>query len=383
VEIRVNKRELQKAVTLTRSALSKVIIQQERGHILMSVSDGKMKVTGTNNDLKAMYILDVVGSGDERGAFTADPKVLSNVLKKIELVDVTLSIEPDSQELRVYTSEGSNSFAMLQSFPASSMLSFEPNSLRKSTVVSKESFEAALNYSTRYLSGPKEDSRNFDIVSISNGVMYAANGINMMGFMVSGAYKNLEDLRLRKAIIPIMVSVLGVLEDEDVGVIQTDSEVGVETPNVYFSALKPAAEPPTMPKNHLRSEGAYTLVDRKDFINHLDRLVISNTGNPGVIGVTMTVGGIGDSAYLDLSLVSSKSVERFSCQRVDDENTSPVSHMVEYRILKSVIGSFGHGDKIRLHINEEGGKMFKAYDKGTVKDDAYICVGIGGYVKMV
>jgi len=203
-----------------------------------------------------------------------------------------------------------------------------------------------------------------------------------LGFMVSSAFKPLNDLRLRKVVIPMLASVLGTLEDEVVNVVQTASEIGIETPTVYFSALKPAAEPPTVPTDHLKSEGPHTVVDRKLLLSHLDRLAISDTGTMGVIGVEVTLGGIGDSAYLDLSLLSSKSVERVPCQRADDENTESVTHIVDYKIMKSVLGSFEHNDRIRLHINDEGGKSFKAYDKGKINDNSFVTVGIGGYAKL-
>lgn len=382
MEIRVAKKDLQRAVAITRSALSKVIIQQERGHILMSVADGKMKVSGTNNDLKALCILDVTCTGGDRAEFTANPKILANVLNKINLVEITLSYEEAEQVVKVYTSDGGSSFASLQSFPASMMLTFEPNSAREATDVSREMIQAALKYSLRYLSAMKDDSSNFDIVTMSRGIMYAANGVNMLGFMVSSAFKPLNDLRLRKVVIPMLASVLGTLEDEVVNVVQTASEIGIETPTVYFSALKPAAEPPTVPTDHLKSEGPHTVVDRKLLLSHLDRLAISDTGTMGVIGVEVTLGGIGDSAYLDLSLLSSKSVERVPCQRADDENTESVTHIVDYKIMKSVLGSFEHNDRIRLHINDEGGKSFKAYDKGKINDNSFVTVGIGGYAKL-
>lgn len=382
MEIQVSKKELQRAVAVTRKALSKVIIQQERGHVLMSVADGKMKVSGTNNDLKAQCVIDAQCTGADRAEFTADPKILGNVLNKVDLSEVTMSYDEGEQVVKVYTADGGSSFASLQSFPASMMLTFEPNSNRDATEIPRATMQSALDYAVRYLSKMTEDSRNFDIVTVSKGIMYAANGLNMLGFMVSGALKPVSDLRLRKAIIPMLSGVLKDIDDEVVNVIQTASEVGIETPSVYFSALKPAAEPPSVPTDQIKSEGPHTVVDRKLLLKHLDRLAISHTGTPGIIGVNVTLGGIGDSGYLDLSLISSKSVERVPCQRVDDDNTEPVSHMVEYKIMKSVLSSFEHGDRIRLHINEEGGKSFKAYDKGAIGEDSFVTVGIGGYAKL-
>jgi len=382
MEIRVSKKELQRAVSVTRRALSKVIIQQERGHILMSVSDGKMVVSGTNNDLKALCVVDVQCSGGGRAEFTADPKILGNVLNKVDLAEVTMSYDEGEQSVKVYTADGGSSFATLQSFPASMMLSFTPNTNRQATPVPRAMLQSSLDYAVRYLSKMTEDSRNFDIVTVSKGIMYAANGLNMLGFMVSKSLEAVSDLRLRKAVIPMLSGVLKEIDDETVSVIQTASEVGIETPSAYFTALKPAAEPPSVPTELIKSEGPHTVVDRKLLLRHLDRLAISHTGTPGIIGIDITVGGAGDSSYIDMSLQSSKSIERVPCQRVDDGNAEPVTHMVEYKILKAVLGSFEHGDRVRLHINEEGGKSFKAYDKGTIGEDQFVAVGIGGYAKL-
>lgn len=382
MEIRVSKKDLQKAVSITRKALSKVIIQQERGHVLMSVADGKMAVSGTNNDLKALCVVDVQCSGGDRTEFTADPKILGGILNKTDLAEITISHDKEEQSVKVYTADGGSSFATLQSFPASIMLSFTPSANRNDTPVPRAVLQSSLDYAVRYLSKMNEDSRNFDIVTVSKGIMYAANGLNMLGFMVSKSLEAVQDLRLRKVVIPMLSGVLKEIEDETVNVIQTASEVGIETPSTYFTALKPAAEPPSVPTELIKSEGPHCVVDRKLLMKHLDRLAVSHTGIPGVIGINITVGGSGDSSYIDMSLQSSKSTERVPCKRVDDDNQEPVKHIVEYKILKSILSSFEHGESIRLHINEEDGKSFKAYDKGIIGEDQFVAIGIGGYAKL-
>jgi hypothetical protein len=384
MEIKVNRSELQRAVGITRKALSKIIIQQERGHLLFSVSDGKMKVTGTNNDLKALCAIDADCVPGTRTSFTADPKILSGVLSKMDITDVVMDFDESDQSVKVFTSNGSSSFAKLQSFPASMMLTFEPNAGRVSIPISRELFSSSVKYAENYLAPQKDDARNFDIVTISKGVMYAANGSSMMGFMVSSAFKPFDDVRLRKAILPILSSVLDAVEDKTVGLIQTGGDVGIETSTgVYFSALKPAMEPPSVQTQHVKSEGPHTIVDKALLLKHLDRLVASHTGTDGAVGVQMTLSGSGDSSYIDLSLLSSKSIERIPCSRADDTGSEDVTHIMLYSVLKSVLGSFNHGDKIRLHINEQGNKFLKAYDKGDIDKENFVQVGIGGYAKKV
>jgi len=378
--ITVNKEEFSRAVAITRRALSKIIIQQERGHLLVTVADGKMRVTGTNNDLKAHYILDAECAA--RASFTCDPSILSKVLSKIDMPEVTLDYTEEDQSVKVFTNETGSSMANLQSFPASMMLTFEPNSTRSVVVVPRETLLTALSYSLKYLSAPKEDSRNFDIVSISKGILYAANGNNMMGFMVAASFKPLEGIWLRKAVIPILFTTLSNLKDDDVGVMQTQSDVGIETESVYFSSLKPAMEPPSVQTQHIKSEGPYTLVERSLLLKHLERLVVSHTGPKDVIGVEMTLGGAGDSSYIDLSLLSSKSIERVPAVRVDDDSAEEVKHTVDYKILKSVLSSVEHTERVRLHINEPEAKRFKVYDKGAVGPDTFIQVGLGGFARI-
>jgi hypothetical protein len=262
------------------------------------------------------------------------------------------------------------------------MLTFEPNPSRSSVLVPRDTLLAALKYALHYLSAPKEDSKNFDIVSISKGILYAANGSNMMGFMVSGAFKPLDDIRLRKAIIPILYATLSSIKDENVSITHTQSDVGIETESVYFSSLKPAMDPSSVQTQHIKSEGAYTLVDRNLIIKHLERLVVSHTGNTDVIGIEVKLCGSGESSYIDLSLMSSDSVERIPCSRVDDESSEDVTNIVEYKVFKAVLKSLGSTERVRLHINESGSKMFKVYDKGTIGSETFIQVGIGGFAKI-
>lgn len=382
MQITVNRSDLIRAVSITRKALPKVVIQQERGHLLVSVSDGVMVITGTNNDLKARCVISVKPK-DARLSFTCDPKIASSVLSKIDLPEVVLEYDDVDQSTKVFTSDGATSFAKLQSFPSSMMLTFEPSASRSSVPVPKSVLSMALEYSTHYLSPPKEDSRNFDIVSISKGVLYAANGSNMMGFLVSSSFKELEDIRLRKAVVPIMSQILDSLEDETVGLFQTTSDSGIETSNgTYFSCLKPTLDPPSVPTQNIKSDGPYTLVDRSTLAKHLERLVSSHTGPHDVIGICMTLRGSGDSSFIDLSLLSSKSVERIACSRVGDPSSDDVTHFVEYKILKSILNSFEHGGNVRLHINGKHDKFFKAYDKVTTGKEVSVLVGIGGYAKV-
>jgi len=384
MEIKVSKSDLQRAVAITRKALSKIIIQQERGHLLFSVSGGKMRVTGTNNDLKAMCVIPAQCPADARASFTCDPKIISGVLSKMDIADAVLDYQEGEQTVRVFTSEGSSSFAKLQSFPASMMLTFEPSPERSPVPVPRALLSSALKYAEGYLSPPKDDSRNFDIVSISKGIVYSANGTNMMGFMVSNAFKPLEDVRLRKAVVPILYSVLNSIDDESISLIRTANDVGIETASgVYFSALKPAMEPPNAKTELIKSEGPHTIVDRALLLKHIERLVASDTGTDGAVWIQMTLGGAGDSAHIDIALTSSKSVERVPCARADDPSGEDVEHIIEYRILKSVLGSFDHGEKIRLHINDKGGKAVKAYDKGGEGAEGFVQIGIGGYAKRI
>lgn len=380
MEIKVNRGDFSMAVEVTRRALSKIIIQQERGHLLATVGDGKMRVTGTNNDLKAHCIIDAVCPA--KASFTFDPAILSKVLSKMDATEVTMDYQEEDQSVKVFTSDSVSSFAKLQSFPSSMMLTFDPSPQRSMVVLPRETLLVALKYAMHYLSPPKEDSRNFDIVTISKGIMYAANGSNMMGFMVSGAFKPLDDVRLRKAIIPILFASLGSIKDETVGLVQTQSDVGIETNSMYFSALKPAMDPPSVQTQHIKSEGPHTIVDRALLVKHMERLVASHTGATDIIGIEMTLGGAGDSSYIDLALLSSKSVERVPCSRVEDNSSDSVSHIVEYKVLKAVLKSVEDGDRVRLHINQPDVKMFKVYDKGSVGQDSFIQVGIGGFAKV-
>jgi len=379
----VNRGSLQNAVGITRKALSKVIIQQERGHLLFEVAGNTMKISGTNNDLKAQCLISLVTAVGEQDSFTADPKIMSGVLSKMDTDETTFEHDPDNHTLKIYTGKGPESFASLQSFPSSTMLTFEPNPGRRATRVSREMLASALRYSVNYMTPMTEDTRNFDIITISKGVMYAANGSSMMGFMQAESFKPLENLRLRKVVIPTLASVLESIEDESVEVIQTTTESGIETgTGTYFSCLNPAMDPPSVPIQNATSEGPYVLVERKLLLKYLDRLVVSHTGG-GVIGLQIALNGSGESSYMDISLVSSKSVERVPCSRIDDPSDTQIIRFMEYKILKAILDSLEHADKMRLHINQDGGKFFKVYDEGSVGKETYNQVGIGAYVKIL
>lgn len=385
MEIKVAKTPLKSAITAAKKALSKVVIQEERGHLLCVVKDSEMSIFSTNNDLKAYCRISATNIGNEDFSFTIDPKLAEKLLTKIDLEEVKITLNPSDLVLTVFTTENEKSFSSLQSFPADKMLKFDPSeSDRKSYTVNKEVLTFALNYIGSFLAAIKDDQKQFDFVVLHKGIGYAANGTNKMGFIVFKALAAIENFKIRKVVLPLMLSFLEVIKTEEVCLTETDKDIGIESSDgmMYFSCLKSNIDTPNIPKEHIKSEGAYTTINKNGLIKVVDRLMVSNTSISNY-GIELQLTGSGENSILNINLLSTlKITESFPCVRVNDENGQDTTHVVDYKIFKSILTAFDTDKEVRLHINDEA-KFYKVYSSGEIAGEKYVLVGIGSYAKIV
>jgi len=385
MEIRAQKNVLKNAVSAAKKALSKVVIQEERGHLLCDVVDDTLSFRSTNNDLKARCVIPVENISKENFSFTIDPKIFEKLISKIDIDSIHMSFDPKEFILKVYTTDSEKSFSSLQSFPPDKMLTFDYTTKTNKTVypVNKEVLLFALNYASKFLAALKDDQKQFDYVIINKGIVYSANGSNKMGLIVFKAFEKIENIRIRKIILPLYISFVESLPGDDVNIIETDKDIGVESIDgtMYYSFLKSNTNPVNIPKEHIKSEGPYTRIDKNKLIKVIDRIMASNTSSTNT-GIKIILSGSGESACLDVSLVSSlKITENFSCVRVDDDQND-IEHAVDYKIFKTILTSFDTDKEVRLHINDDG-RAFKIYCSGEVAKNKFILVGIGSYAKII
>ena len=386
ISIGVNKEDFKRAVTLSRKALSKIIIQEERGHLLFSVDGSTMSVMGTNNNLKARCIIDVENNEDQKFSFTSDPKILEKLISKIDVSTIRIDFDSEKNTIKIFTSDNKRSYTTLQSFLPDNMLTFEDPSLqeRKQYVLNLKLFLFALKYSLNYLAPMKEEQKNFDFVTITKGLVFAANGSNKMGFLAAGAFKPIPEIKIRKEVIPMMVNFIMKLEGETVNVVETGKDIGVESSDgkFYFSSLKSNVEAPKINKDYVVSSEPYITIDKTRLMKVSDRVVI-NSPSAAMIGLDTVLSGSGEDGQLELKLVSNsvESVEVINCNRVGDTDEK-IDHIIDYKLLRTLLGSFNAEEDIRLHICDKT-KFWKVYSSGAIDDNKYIVSGIGTYAKVV
>ncbi|MBD3261262.1 MAG: hypothetical protein GF334_06190 [Candidatus Altiarchaeales archaeon] len=379
----VSKKDLKLASTVVQKALPKVVVQEERGHLLFTVSGDDLLITGTNNDLKASYRIKTQEC-EGSGAFTISPKILTKVLVKVDADTIRIEFDKEEHIVKIYTKEDLKSYTSAQSFPADKMLTFT-HELGDDVVLEeldRNILAAALGYAASYLPDLKEDMRTFDQMLIDKGIIYSANGLNKMGFFVCKQFQGINKLKIRKTAVPLLAKILSSLPDEKATLFESERDVGILTDTMRFSCLKSNAEPPEIPTVHLKSEGPYTRIDKTNLMKHIDRVVASNSTKIGA-GIRMTLSGAGEDAHLDIELVANlKSNERIPCARVNDDTADRYEHTTFYTILKDVLTSLKAEKDVRLHVNDDN-KFFKVYESGTIGDERYIAVGLGSYTKVV
>ena len=386
MDITVPKSEFKNAIAIARRALSTVVIQEERGHLLFIVRGSRMIIQGTNSDLKSRCYVDIQNNTGEDFSFTADPKILEKLVAKVEVNDINVNFDKSSLVVKVYTTDSKSSFGTLQSFPPDKMLTFEEHlkTDRNEYVVNRECLIYALEYAKNFLADKKEDQKQFDFVVIHSGIVYAANGFNKLGLIVFRTFAQVPGMKIRKLVLPLYINFIKNVEGTEIKLIETDKDIGVENMDgkAYFSFLKSTLEAPNIPKEYLKSEGSYTLIDKDRLLKVSERAIITNSSSASV-GVELTLSGAGDKANLEVKLVSKKvAVETVNCTRVDDPSADTVSHVVDFRMLKAILNSFSTEDNIRLHINDNS-RFFKVYSKGKIGDEAYVLASVGAYAKIV
>ncbi len=386
MEIRVKKEDLKKAIVATKKALSTVIIQEERGHLLFSVTGSEMVVQGTNNDLKARCAVTVDNIDSQNFGFTADPKIIEKLLTKIDLDLIRIQFNPDEYVIKIFTTESERSFSSLQSFPADKMLTFENPVQAEHTehIIDKEVILFTLNYSSNFLAARKDDQKQFDFIVIDKGIVYAANGANKMGFIVFKAFSGVENFKIRKLIVPAFINFIKESQDKDIKLIESKKDIGLCSLDgkVCFTCLKSNVDAPNIPKELIVSDGPYIKIDKDELIKAIDRLMVSNTSKTNS-GIEILLTGKGTDSALQISLVSSlKNTENYPCSRINDEEADDITRVVDYKIFRAILKSFSSSSEVRLHLKGSN-KGFKVYNGGEVNGNKYILVGIGSYAIVI
>lgn len=381
----VSKTEFKDALSIAREALSKVIIQEERSHLLFEVSKGKLIITGTNNDFKARCIVNLSAS-DSDFSFTSDPKVLDKLLSKIDSDEIKMDFDPEKMVLKVYTSDDNKSYTSIQSFPPDKMITFsESKPEDKSTItIDKEIFSSILRWSLNFMPPLKDSVKKYDFLILNDNIAYSANGSNKMGYIVSKMLKPFKNIKIRKSAIPILINVMESLPDENINFIETMNDLGIESIDgtVFYGFLKSTVEVPKIKTDFIKTEGNYVLVDKNKLIKTIDRLV-ATLSTTVEAGIKLDLKGSKDSAYLDLSLVSRlDSKETFNCKRMEDDSSEEFSHVIKYRHFRSILSAMESDEDLKLYINDNG-KFFKLYKVGMFKTEKYLSLGIGSYFKLV
>lgn len=394
MKISISKDRLREAIAIVSKALSKIVIQVERGHLLFKTTGNTASISGTNNDLKSQCVVPLVEC-EQDVTFTADPKILDKLISKIDSDVIKMEFDSTNLTLKVYTSIDETSFNTLQTFPTDKMLTVGNvgKSLPVSHTVRRDVMLRSLKYAVKYLEALNEENKKFDFIIINKGVVFAANGLNKMGYFVVTDFKDVENIKIRKPAVPLFISVLDNITDETIVLGESDNDIVIKTESssTFFSCLKSTVEAPKMDLNYLKREGAYVEVTRTELVKKLNRLGSTRATMIGA-GIELTLSGAGDTAYVDVALLSNlKAKERVSCKRVNDTSSEDVKHILDYKLFMTSISSF-IGESIILYIStplpyfkiveaikEEPKDCKGPEDPKIIK---YLTVGIGSYSKI-
>lgn len=380
------KSDFRKAVTIAKKALPKVIISEERGHLLVKIVGESARVSTTNNDI--LCYVDIPTKSSKDFSFTCDPKIIEKLSSKVE--DDLLRGEYDDEKylLKMFTSADKNSFITCQTFPSHKMLTFD-KTLNLPSIseveVNRVFLKKALDFTSGFLLPLKEDGKNNDFIIINNKVCYAGNGRNRRGYFVCKHFAGFSNLKIRKAVVPHIISDLEKLTGENVVIIENPKIIAIksEVDGFLFGFLKSEVQPPRIPLDFLKKEGPFTRIHKNSLIKRLDRLILG-VANPGSIGIKIALSGDADDAHLKLSLLNELDcMEDIPCSRVSDDSAEDIESLVEYKMFKEILSSIESTDVIDLYINSSTERAFKVYFVGVENNEKFIAVGAGAYARSI
>ena len=384
----VNKAAFKNALAIAKRALPAVVVQEERSHILVRTRGDKILVSATNNDFKALCTIPLEESVETEFAFTVEPKTVSKLLTKTKVENLKIEVDSDECIARYYTTANGDSFAEAQSFTEDVMLTFDETlgNTEMEVTLKKDAVNNGLNYAKEYLEVPKVEKARYDFIIINKGLIYSANGSNKMGFMVNRDFKDFQDFKIRKLFVPLLLGVMDSLkgeEFEDIILFETEKDAGIRTVDgsVILSCLKSDASVPEVKRDLAHTKGPYCVIDRKAFIENIDRLgALEKTGKS--FGMQINLKGEGENASIEMNLLSSlKSKEIIPCKRVDSSDED-VEQIIDNKLIRGILTSFNN-DEVRLYINDVNSKMFKIYEKGEINESEYHSFAIGAYSRVL
>lgn len=390
MDFKVDKNAFKKALVITQKALPAVVVQEERSHVLVRTKGDKILVSSTNNDFKAQVEVPIEGTVKTDFSFTVEPKTILKLLTKTKIDTIKIEVDQEAFIARYYTSEDGSSFAEAQSFTEDVMLTFDNmlDGITNEITMNKSALVGGIKYASGFLEELKVEKARYDFIVINEGLIYAANGSNKMGFLVSRDFKNFKDYKMRKVFVPQLLKVIDALKNDEetsVTLFETDKSTGFRTSDnaVQFSCLKSDTPVPEVPRSMASTNGAHCIVNRKMFLEILDRIsALDKTAKS--FGIKTTLRGKGDNATIEMMLISSlKSKEVMPCKRVEKEDApcGDIEHVIDNRLLKGIVSSFNNDD-IRMYINDEG-KMFKVYEQGEDEGNPYHAFAVGAYSKVL
>lgn len=376
-------------------ALPASTMQEERGHVLIkSVGANSISLRATNKDFKASYKIDIITEEETATIkpFTVEPKSVLKLISKIKEDTIKIEVDYDSYIVRFYTSESMDSFVEAQTFQESVMLTFEdlPDAPEKQIEVNRASLVNTIEFAEEFLEDLKVEKERYDFISINNGLIYSANGSNKMGFRVDKSFKGLNDFKIRKLAVPMIKKTLAGLKDDSykkILLFETSTDVGIASTegDLFLSCLKSSVEGVTVKTELASSKGSHCVVDRKAFINSLDRIGVLEPAGRGM-GIKMVLSGSGDKATIELeSLGHAKGREVIKCERITKEGDSDdtIEHVVHNKLILGILGIF-KSSTIRFFMNSESAKFFKIYEAGSDEDgETYHSFAIGAFSRVL
>lgn len=385
MQLLVEKNELKKAVDTAKFSLSKVVLQEERSHLLCQVKDEKLSIIGTNNDLKCRVSIPVIDSDQEEAAFTIDPKLIDKLIPKIDTDQIKIEIDTEELVVKIYTTQSGKSFTSFQSFPPKKMLTFNSDLCDDDIICDIPSgiLSNTLKWSLNYMAPLKDEVRKYDFLILHDSIAYSANGSNKIGFYLSRLLKPFENTKIRKSAIPSFVGTLSACADENIKFIENQKEIGFvnKSGTIFFSFLKSSVEAPKIKKDMIKSEGPHIEIDKTTLMKCLGRLIITSK-DIAATGIELNLSGVGSDARLTMTMIGNlKCTETIPCVRIDDDNED-VTRTVSYKLFKTVLSSFSSDGLLQLFMDNSK-PFFKLYKAGEEYDNKFISVGIGSYSRVV
>ena len=371
--------ELKKALSITALATGKISTHIQ-SHALFTIKgdEGYLYATDEDKIATSYFSISDIELEGEGVQSTAEPKSLQKLLNSSGTAKTNFTYEPETQTLKVYTSENKKSFLSFASFDPKKFLSLNLSSQDLQHTINTEIFVDGIKFIQGFLN---EKDEKFSNLFILNNVFFGANGNTKIGAFTSPDMEGCPNLILRKSILSPLMNMIEKSDASEVAIKTSDKLITFTSPDDRhcFGFRKSVARTPKFPLSLEIPKFPKFSIDRALFLKKLSTLSLTSWED---VGIKMTIQG----EDLEMETVGERpSFETVPCKYESEE---PLYFVIQCNKFKEVLNQF-KASNVEIYVAKDKCFIYSSAEIVIEEDDkepvkkSFIAIGLMPLARIV